>query len=294
MHSNPFSKASRTSVPLPRQRKLRPLNQAPGVLRQDSSHVTGSMTHQGIVQSTMFNDPIEIQQWAASSAIGQMCSNNSGISVSHPGDSGVLKNMSGQNSIFQDSVGIPLDMPLNISGTPGEYDGCFRHGPLTAGPYPTLTSEPTFDTSDSCLSELAYDVPGSADMVYTTSSSSNFFLDEFYRDHGAVGTFNPLPQQAVHLQTGLNPAPVWSSPSSASLEPSLSSSYTQASLFPCNGNSPTSLTTEDSCSNASIHDEGYLPPSLIDYPVQAPFVNPLHTDVQFDMNRLVSRFPTSC
>ena len=286
MHPSPFSKTCQTSVPLPRKRELRPSKQGSGAIAQGGINGSDSMAHQSIVQSTMFHDRAEVQQWVASSAIGPVCPSSSFIPFPNGGSHGVFESMPGRGPSLQEGNSLPSDVSLQLPCGSGDYSDCFNAGAFTAGPYSMLTTEATLGTCNSPSSDLAYDAPGAADMVYTTSSSSNFLMDELYRDVGAMESFNSVPQNAMDLHHAVPGAPLWSSPSSASLEHSLSSSYTQGSLFTWNGSSPTSLATEDSSSNASIQDEACLPPSVMEYPTSATFARGLN-DMPFDANRFV-------
>lgn len=288
MHSNPFSKASRTSVPLPRNRELRPLKQDPGATIPVHSHLTDNMMNQSIDQSTMFNDPAQVQQWVTSSATGPVRHDDPCLSSSsRKGSYGVFQSPAEYCATLQDPGVLHVDVPLQFPYGSEPYDDCFNVDAFAIGAYPSLVSEPPFVTNDAPSSGLAYDIPGSADMVYTTSTNSIFFADDFCASAEGLNRLDSLTQDGANFQVGFSGAHAWPSPSGASLNPSLPSSYSHGGLFPYQGNSPVSFATEDSGSNASINDEGFLPPPTMDCPVQNPFVNTSNDSLQFDMTRLV-------
>ena len=155
---------------------------------------------------------------------------------------------------------LPQDMSLQFFYGQDLHNQCFAADAIAPATYPpTLTTEPSFGSDSSSPSDIVYDIPSSVDMAYTTSN-----------------------------QTGFSDPTAWSSPSSASLEPSLPSSSSRRSLFPGQENSQSSYAMEDSSSNVSIHDEGFLPPSLVEIPAQAPYNG---SDLQFDVSRFVDKDP---
>ena len=288
MPSNPFDKAASTRVPLPRRREIRPMDQARRASPQEQSHLMINIPNQNVDQSIMgFSDPAEVQQWVATSAKGSTYPANPCVSLPQVGHPGVLENVSGHCSTLQGSNPISQNVPLPFPYGPGVHDQCFNVDTLAMDSYPTLATESPFGSDSPITHEFAYDVPGSVDMVYTTSGSSNLFMNEFYGGNGAMKDMGPMQQDAALFQNGFYNPTAWSSPSTESLEPSLSSSYSQGSLFPGQENSPTSYATEDSSSNISIQDDAFLPPSLVDLSGQTSFTCGPNEEMHFDVARFV-------
>ena len=292
MPSNPFDKAAGARVPLPRSREIRPMDQNPSAIPQEQAHLMSSLTSQTVDQSTMFNDPAEVQQWVATSAKGSMYPANPCASLPQVGHATVLDNVSGQFSTVQGTHAISPNVPLPYSYGTNLHGQCFNVDALATDSYPTLATEPSFGSNSPIIHEFAYDVPSSVDMVYTTSGNSNLFVNEFYGSNGAMKEMGSMHENGALFQNGFYNPTAWSSPSTKSLEPSLSSSYSQGSLFPGQDNSPTSYATEDSSSSVSIHDEAFLPPSLVDYSGQTSFAC-APNEMSFDVARFVRSVPTS-
>ena len=132
--------------------------------------------------------------------------------------------------------------------------------------------------------EFAYDVPGSAEMVYTTSNSSNALMsdfgEEFITKRYSNGSYN-----GPHTQAEFNNPTAWSSPASSSVDPSLPSSCSQGNLFPYPMDSPISFTSpEDSISIPSMHEKSFSGP-VMDFPVQSPIGFAHQDPVVFDPSR---------
>ena len=251
-----------------------------------------SLTNQTVDQSTMFNDPAEVQQWLATSAKGSMYPANPCSSLPQVGHPAVQDNVSGHFSAIQGPHAISPNVPLPFSYGTSLHGQCFNVDTLATDSYPTLTTEPSFGSNSPTAHEFAYDVPSSVDMVYTTSGSSNFFVNDFCGGNGAMKDMGSMQENGALFQNGFYNPTAWSSPSTKSLEPSLSSSYSQGSLFPSQDGSPTSYATEDSSSSVSIHDEAFLPPSLVDYSGQTSFTCATN-EMSFDVARFVRSVPTS-
>ena len=292
-HSNPFSKGSHHTVPLLRKREIRPLDQGLRTTEHDLHVPVRTMSGHDTEQSDLFHDRAQVEQWMAASTTSSIFPSDPCVSFPFAENSNMFEYSDVDPSTLQGPEAFSVDLPLDLAYAPEAYSQCLGVDTMAIAGPPTLMTEPSFASSTVSSNESGYDLPGPVDMAYTTSSSSNPMMGDVRAREDNMKSLSPAQQAAFAYPHGLSELNMWSSPSCTSLEPSLSSSYSQGNLFHYPGNSPTTFSTEDASSNVSIKDETFLPPSYVDFPVQTPFSYGSNDEMQFDMARLVAEYPSS-
>ena len=125
-----------------------------------------------------------------------------------------------------------------------------------------------------------FGMPGSSDMIYTTSGDSHQVFSDCFKDEPHQGLLGCYP----------TPQTNWSSPSSAPMEPSLPSSYSRPSLLSKNFGSPISQSSHEDFSSNASNEESMLSPLSLGGPAQGAYHAPLF-DPQYDTARFVSHEP---
>ena len=283
MHANPFSRASRDILPGPRRTESSRLHTTASGMSQRQPQLVDNAVRPNMEQKTYFNDPAQVEQWVASSATGPVLIQE-GLSDSLCPDYGLMNEVPRACSSMQ---GPQLSIPLSFSDPSGLYDGSFDAKMAATNVYSTLPGNSGFSGDRVQFGDLAFDIPSSVDMMYTTSSNSIPYVGDCFNQDISMKQYGGQFSGGQVSQGTFSEPTVWSSPSTSSLETPLSS-CSQGSLFPGHVGSPITFSaSEDSNSNASLQDEGLLPASLIDYSVNATFPFGREDDTQYDMARFV-------
>ena len=260
---------------------------------------------------TFFNDPAQVQQWVVTSATGSalpldyttaLSGNRHGGQVYNDATStGPFLSGSTYDSHFSlsDDTGLS-EFPGTgalLNGTSGVASGMavsavhpldidFNDDDASASAY--LPCDPW-----TCVDTGSYAVPGSTEMMYTTSADSHRYEEA---EQLVNSQFHSSWPEARYPGTDLLSndydacaldQSVWCPPGSTTMNPSISSSsFSQGSYFPQLAGSPTSFSTQEDLHSLDPNEDYGFSPTNLDGPTSVPHTSGLY-DEQWDPARFV-------
>ena len=276
--------------------------------RRSSTHenlgATASTSRPVLNGRTLFNDPVNVQQWVVTTSTGSTLPTDHSCS-SDIGQRGLTYDDASTTGSFLSGGALASDFHLSdelrstcFSNT-GEMsnDLHYVNRDLTSSAFYPLD----FDFNDFSASAVlpcdswtgvdtgSYSVPGPADMMYTTSTESHSFAEAEYQASPSGSTSDAyLPGtdllRSDYDECVLDPS-LWCSPDSGIMDPSVSS-FSQGNLFPQLAGSPSSFSTQEEMQPLDPVEEFGFSPLTLDVPSSMSYTSS-SIDEQFDPARFV-------
>ena len=254
---------------------------------------------------TLFNDPVNVQQWVVTTSTGSTLPADHSYSSCDIGQRGVTYDETSTTGSFLPGGAIASHFPLSSEiprtgfPNPGEMSNdlqCVTHDLTNSAFYPL-----DFDFNDDFSANAvlpcdswtgvdsgSYSVPGPTDMMYTTSADSHRFVDAEYQASPSRSNSDAYLPGADLLHSDydgcvIDPS-LWCTPDSAIMDPSVSS-FSQGNFFPQLAGSPSSFSTQEELQSLDTVEEFGFSPLSVDGPSISYTSSSL--DEQYDPARFV-------
>ena len=255
---------------------------------------------------TLFNDPVNVQQWVVTTSTGSTLPMDHSYSSCDIGQRGVTYDDASITGSFLPGGALAPHFPLsdelrrtgfsNIGEMSNDLHSVTRD--LTSSAFYPLDFDFNDDFSANAVLPCdswtgvdsgSYSVPGPTDMIYTTSADSHRFVDAEYQASPSGSTGDAYLPGADLLHSDydgcvMDPS-LWCTPDSAIMDPSMSS-FSQGNFFPQLAGSPSSFSTQEELQSLDPVEEFGFSPVSVDVPSSISYTSS-SLDEQYDPARFV-------